>query len=420
MKILWFANTPSLYDQGKHGYHGGGWIESLELLVKERKDVELAVSFFHTIDNEKITKNGTTYYPVKKKLTKVNPFLKVINNWRGKFEEENLDETFMKIINDFQPDIIQVFGTEGPFSSIQELTKIPVVIHIQGIINPYLNAYYPVNQSKWNFLLNSGYLKKNLIGNSQVFQRKRFVFQAKREFFFLSNARYTMGRTHWDKKIAELYNPNVHYFHVDEVLRPIFYEGNHFHKPKNHLQFKIISTLSPTIYKGIDVVLKTARKLKELSNFDFQWEVIGIDENATLLKHFENTEKINHQEFNIICSGKKSPEELINILQRADVFVHPSYIDNSPNSVCEAQILGLPVIACDVGGLSTLIHHEKTGFLVPSNGVFELVYHLIKLKNNIELRIGIGQESRRVATKRHNRKKIVSELLKVYKELNNK
>lgn len=419
MKILWFTNTTSLYDQGKHGYHGGGWIESLEKLIKGQEGIDLAVSFFHKTDNEKVFQNGTTYYPILRKSAKKNPFKAVVNNWRGKFEEGNLGNKFLNIINDFKPDVIHVFGTEGPFSKIQELTKIPVVIHLQGIINPCLNAYYPVNYSKWNFLFDKKFFFSNLIGTSPAFGKKGFTIQAKRERDFLSKAKYVMGRTHWDKILVELYNSNVKYFHVDEVLRPVFYQIDNAPKPICNPQFKIVSTLSTTIYKGIDVVLKTAKQLKELTSFDFQWEIIGLDENSNLLKHFEKSEKINHQEVNVICKGSKSQDEILEMLQTADVFVHTSYIDNSPNSVCEAQMLGLPVIVCNVGGVSTLVHHEETGFLVPSNGVYELVYYLCQLKKNENLRKKIGRQAKVIAFQRHNRDKIVSDILAVYSNLSN-
>ena len=68
MKILWFTNTPSLYEQGKHYYHGGGWIESLKKLIRKRPGIELAVAFFHPTDNKKIFKNRVTYYPILRKL----------------------------------------------------------------------------------------------------------------------------------------------------------------------------------------------------------------------------------------------------------------------------------------------------------------------------------------------------------------
>lgn len=417
MRILWFTNTPSLYEQGKHNYHGGGWIDSLEELIRNQKGIKLGISFFHKEDEIKAEKNGTTYFPILRKSGKNNPLKTIINNWGGKIKSENFNDKFLKIISEFKPDIIHVFGTEGPFAKVQEHSNIPVIIHIQGIINPYLNAYYPVNYSKWNFLFDKNYFFNNLIGNSPAFLRFQFEIQAKFEQNFLSKAKFIMGRTHWDKMIAELYNPNVQYFHIDEVLRAEFYENSFFLKKQDNSVFKIISTISPTIYKGMDIVLKTAELLIGFSDFKFVWEIIGLDENSILLKNFEKSEKINHKKVNIICCGKKNPEEIVELMKRSDLFVHPSYIDNSPNSVCEAQILGLPVIACNVGGVSTLVQHESTGFLVPSNGVFEIVHYVLKLYNDRGLVRYIGNNARESAIWRNSREKIMSDLLSVYSKV---
>ncbi len=94
--------------------------------------------------------------------------------------------------------------------------------------------------------------------------------------------------------------------------------------------------------------------------------------------------------------------------------------DNSPNSVCEAQILGLPVIACNVGGVSTLIQHRKTGVLVPSNGVIELVSAIKEYNLHPEIYKKLAEEGREVAQKRHDKSKILSELKKVYITITNK
>src|SRR5690606_8912712 len=102
----------------------------------------------------------------------------------------------------------------------------------------------------------------------------------------------------------------------------------------------ILSTLSPTTYKGIDVALKTAQQLTNLCNVQFEWKIVGMDASTKLLKLFENKENISHKKVNITLLGKLNALQLINEMKEADVFVHPSYIDNSPNSVCEAQLMG--------------------------------------------------------------------------------
>lgn len=414
MKILWFTNTPSLYDQGKHQYYGGGWIDSLEEILSSEQSIQLGVSFFHSTDSEKIIKNKTTYYPIFRKSGKKNPLKSLYNNWIVKSDDQNQLTQLLKIIVDYKPDVIHVFGTEGVFGIIQKHTSIPVVIHLQGLINPILNSYFPIGFSKTDFIQNSKYFVDHILGKSILFGIKRFKKQANREVIILRNAKHVMGRTDWDKSIAQFFNSQVNYYHVDEVLRPIFYDS--IFRTKNiEGKLIILSTLSPTIYKGIDVVLKTAELLVKESFTNFEWNIIGLDENDKLLNHFEKKLNTCHNSININCLGRKNPEEIKSLMTSSDVFVHPSYIDNSPNSVCEAQVLGLPVIACNVGGVSTIIKDNETGKLIPSNGVFELASLLKNFSlNQIEFNL-LGENGQKTAIQRHNRQRIKTDLLKFYK-----
>lgn len=414
MRILWFTNTPSKYDQGKHSYNGGGWIESLEDLASKQNNVELAVSFFHKKGFKKEQRDGTTYYPIFRKSEKKTPVKSIINGLVGKIEDENkIITSLLHVIEDFKPDIIQVFGTEGVFASIQKHTAIPVVIHLQGLITPCLNAYFPPNQTGLSFIFSKKFIFKNLIGRGVFTSFLRFQKQSVREKSHFANAKNIMGRTDWDHSISKIYSPDAQYFHIDEVLRSSFY--NAIKKEyKLNKTITIVSTLSEATYKGIDVVLKSAKLLKEQTNINFTWQVIGLDEGSDLLNHFIHTLKVNPKEFNIKFIGKKDPNELISLLSEADLFVHPSYIDNSPNSVCEAQIIGLPVIACNVGGLPTLIEHNKTGILVPSNGVFEIVSTIMDYSQQPEKYFFIGKNARESAQNRHNKKNIISDLIQSY------
>ena len=56
-------------------------------------------------------------------------------------------ERFKRIIEDFDPDIIHVWGSEAQFGLVWKITDIPVILHLQGIINPYFNAFLPANMS---------------------------------------------------------------------------------------------------------------------------------------------------------------------------------------------------------------------------------------------------------------------------------
>jgi glycosyltransferase involved in cell wall biosynthesis len=413
MKILWFTNSSSLYEVGKHHYHGGGWIESLEEILANEPSIDLAVSFFHRSDSLKMVKNNTIYYPIQRNSGKKNPLKTVKNNWRGNLEDVSYIRELLEVIEDFKPDIINVFGTEGLFSSIQEYTDIPVVIHLQGLINPCLNAYFPPGVSKWDFIFDTNYLLDNLLGRSPFFGYKRFVKQAEREAKNLMNAKFVMGRTEWDRRSSNLYNKNVIYFHVNEVLRPVFY-NRQIKLINNRSKIIIISTISPTIYKGIDLVLKTANLLKNELMVDFEWKLIGLDSKDKLLKGFEKKFKLSHASINIHCIGRKNSEDLFSIMNNADLFVHPSYIDNSSNSVCEAQIMGLPIIACNVGGLPSLIANNESGILIPSNGLHELAFQIRSFFDNRDIFEEIVKKGQTIAQARHERSKIKEDLLEAY------
>ena len=67
----------------------------------------------------------------------------------------------------------------------------------------------------------------------------------------------------------------------------------------------------------------------------------------------------------VVLLGTKNSSEITKLMSSADLYIHCSYVDNSPNSVCEAQMLSLPIIACNVGGVSSIVKDNMTGTLVP-------------------------------------------------------
>ncbi len=416
MRVLWFTNTPSRYKPSSHPYYGGGWIDSLEALIQGHEDVDLGISFYHPSDTVKVIRSNLTYYPILRKSAKRRPLTHLLHSWTGHVESETSTlPKLLSVIDDFSPDVIHVFGTEGPFSSVQTHTEIPVVIHLQGLINPCTNAFFPPGQSRSSLLTSLSLLTRNLLALGPFSSYQRHRQGALREARNLRQAHYVMGRTEWDRRVAQWFNPNVEYFKVNEVLRTPFYHPVPS-RPSclNPGPVRIVSTLSPILFKGIDVILKTARLLQAEAKLNFEWTILGISESDPILRHFARSTETQTGQLSLKFVGAKSPEELAILLQNSDMFVHPSYIDNSPNSVCEAQILGVPVIACRVGGLDSLITHQQSGILVPANGVFELASWIIQLSRDPTLAQRLGSEARRQALIRHDRQAIVSGLLEVY------
>lgn len=76
--------------------------------------------------------------------------------------------------------------------------------------------------------------------------------------------------------------------------------------------------------------------------------------------------------------------------------------------------MGCPVIATNVGGVSSLIVNSETGFLIPANDPYQLVYLLLLLYNDKQLNIDMGIKAKEIARKRHSVNDIVNSILNTY------
>lgn len=411
MRILWFTPTSSKLNLNNSNYNGGGWISSLHSSIEGLSNINLGLCFYvdTPVVDFKFQDQKTIYYPLVN-LKKKSFFSKI---WRDLNSYKNLElKNYNKIdqvIKDFNPDLIHVFGTERDFGLISNYTKIPVIIHIQGISFPYLNSYFPVNTNVFDFFLYHSIkdIYKNLI------RLKQFKSQVKRELKIFKSCKNYMGRTEWDKRVSRVLSKDSNYYHCDEVLRDEFYGKRKWKKNSSSDKFLILSTISNTNYKGFDIILKTAKILKTYFNINFEWNVIGISS----YDFWEKKLAINSSDYNINLLGVKNVDEIISNMCESDIFVHPSYIDNSPNSVCEAQIIGLPVISTEVGGISSLIDHLVSGILVPINDPIILSSWIVELYSNDDLCNKLSLNSIQVASSRHDKIRIRENLMNIYKKL---
>lgn len=404
MRVLWFTNTPSNYKASSKGYNGGGWISSLEKEFIQIENIELAISFELSGEPFKVENEGVTYYPISyAKKKKIGKLFELLSNSVCNYSVEI--EEYLKIIDDFKPDIIEVFGSERSFGLVAPFTSIPVVLHIQGILNPYYNAYLPPFIS-WKQLSSVNPLK--LI--QQYKNKKRWMNSCKRETEILKRIKYYIGRTSWDERVTRIFNPTCQYFYGSEILREPFYLLSERILPSD---LRIVTTISSPLYKGFDLILKTAKILKETLHLNFTWEVFG-NINPQFI---EKNTGITYESVNIKLCGVAQAEEIKQKILNCTCFFHPSYIDNSPNSVCEAQILGCTVISTNVGGIPSLITDNVNGFLIPSNDPYQAAYLICQLYKDTVLNENIGNNAKMVAVQRHDKQKIVSSLIGNYQQI---
>ena len=389
MRVLWFSVTPSLFNAYSNGHNGGGWIASLERIVRQVQEVELGIAFNFAAEGFVYEQDGVKYYPIS---------------------HESL-ETYKQIIDDFKPDLIQIFGSENDFGRICDTTEVPVVIHMQGCLTPCHNALLPVGMSKTDFILQKGLsLRYRYIGlRSESAFRKR----AKRELQTIGKCRYFMGRTDWDHRLIDLFNPSATYFHCEEALRQSFIDGEEVWTGNGDGTKRVVSIISRPWYKGCDLILKTANLLTKYTNIDFEWQVYGIPE----MRFYEHKYGIKAEHVHIKVMGTATEEELVKALCGSSCYVHSSYIDNSPNSLCEAQILGVPVLATHVGGISSLVKDGESGILFPANDPYTLASLIKQIFHDRELADTLSKGARKQALLRHDPERIKQRLIQIYRHI---
>ena len=102
---------------------------------------------------------------------------------------------------------------------------------------------------------------------------------------------------------------------------------------------------------------------------------------------------------------------------KSEVFVSPSVIENSPNSVGEAMLLGMPIVSSNVGGVSDMLVHGKEGYLYQADAPYLLAYYIGLLFDNQEKERELGENARIHARKTHNKEENIKKLLEIYAEL---
>lgn len=353
IKVLWFSPVPLRARTGNA--FGGGWVSALESAVASRSDIELGVSFLHPFSHGKERHGNVTYYPMQRPQSS---FCRVGRFFRIAAQDKIELDLCKRVVDDFRPDIIQVFGTESSFGLISRETDIPVVIHLQGLMGPYMNAWVPPGYRMWDYVTRGSRNPLRIALGLRALAFNRHA--AERELEIMHSCKAFLGRTDWDHAFVSLHAPGARYFSCWEALRPCFYEPGVWTPPATPV---FVSTISGPLYKGHDMILKTARMLKESGLFGFEWRVYGVGD----IRFAERKTGIRAADVGVRSAGVATAEKLRAALLSCSVYVHPSYIDNSPNSVCEAQVLGVPVVATNVGGVASLFSADRSCCLIPAN-----------------------------------------------------
>ena len=92
--------------------------------------------------------------------------------------------------------------------------------------------------------------------------------------------------------------------------------------------------------------------------------------------------------------GFQNTTQVQEILSRTTVYCFSSRCESFGIAVLEAMVAGLPIVACDVEGIRTLIQHGRSGLLAPPHNPAALAKLILGCLEDPALRVKLGQAAR--------------------------
>lgn len=412
MKVLWFTNTPA---NGAAFLNketiGGGWLQGLNEEMEEK--VDLHIAFLNPNGPRSFSYGKTNYYSIMPSRWKYRLVVKAL---LGKDLDWNDTNEYMRIISQVKPDLIHIFGTESGFINILGKSDILTLVSLQGILTSILNKYNSGFDDKIlkRVVIDNGFTIKNFFPRSYYHAKKILQKNAKREYGLMPLIKFIDGRTEWDRLTCSILSPDAKYFHVDRILRKEFYQ--HIWCMPSNPVFRIHTTTSNNSYKGFETICEALYELNR-QNLKVEWTIAGINSNDSAVKAAKIKLGKRYPEDGLVFLGKLSSLELVKVMLESNLYVMTSHIENSPNNLAEAMLMGLPCISSFAGGSGSYIQNGVDGILIQDGDPWVLAGAIKELFNDQKKAMLYSLNAREKAQIRHNRLHISKRLYEIYNEL---
>ena len=419
MKILWYVNIimPAASEiLGFKSSGGGGWlIGQASFLVKEKVDLHIMTVSDKVKEKTVVSADGITYI-----------ILPVC---------DDVESAFRDVIAETSPALVHIFGTEYQYNTrlitLCAEENIKHVASLQGVMFDYAKHYkdgLPQNRfNKVNPVLR--FMQKVFMSDSIALGQQQFAAQGKKELDALKLCKNVIGRTHWDKAMALEANPDIRYFHVNENLRDEFYKEEKW-SWDNCNKYTILISQGFYPIKGFHQFLPALAEIRK-EYPDVQVFVGGQSPFTTHKKFldyfvdffFEYQRYIKKliKKYNVAdCihyTGFLNAAQMKAQFLSANVFVSPSTIENSPNSVGEAMITGTPVVSSNVGGTATMLTNGTDGILYDFYDTEALADGIRTIFSDRKKAESFSANAISHANRTHNREDNTAAMLAVYRTI---
>ena len=379
MKILWVCNImlPIIAEKlGVEGSNKEGWLSGLcDSILEHRHENQIELHVAYPVMEQVAGAESYEYHRIELSGYGENA---VVHGY-GFYEDvahaekydDGLERSLAGIIKQAEPDVIHCFGTEYAHTlAVARCCEQPerVLVGIQGLCDVIAKAYMadlPEEvQKKVTF---RDWLKQDSIKQ----QQQKFVLRGEREKEIVRRVGNVTGRTRFDRYYVEKWNPKVNYYNLNETLRSCFYEGEWTRE--NCEPHTIFVSQGDYPLKGLHYLLRAAGELQKQYP-DIQIKIAGnslvcyqtLKDKLKISAYGRYLRKLIKDqclEGKVEFLGRLTAEEMKEQYIKSGLYICCSTNENSPNSLGEAMLLGVPCVAANVGGISSIFTHGEDGIL---------------------------------------------------------
>lgn len=411
MRVLWVLNMvmPEAAKALKiKTSFSGGWLIDYMRCLAEDPDVELATMTYANVPE-----------PVAETVNGVKHYIFPGGGKRLLFTSSKTSKDCQYVLDDFQPDLIHLHGTEYSiaYSMVKLQPKQPILLTIQGILTrisqEYKGGLRPL--TFWS----AATWKQWLRMNAPFFAQILFNKNAKRERYVLKHVKRVTGRTTWDKAVMQSINPELEYYRLNYNLRPEFYTDQNwsYESMVPHTVYTGAATYS---LKGLHILIRALEIVKRRYP-DVKLYVPGNNTSYQSSNGYERyvrkmIDKLNLKE-NVVFTGRKSAQEVVDTLTQVNVCVVPSAMEGASATICEAMMIGTPAICAFRGGMTDLLKDGISGFVYDYPEYPVLAERICQIFENEDLSRQFSRLAQQDAKKRHAREENYKNLKNIYLEI---
>jgi glycosyltransferase involved in cell wall biosynthesis len=412
MRVLWFTGVQLPGVTGKE-LTRAGWQEGLRKALEiYEPQVELGIATFGPTECETIVQGNASYFTLPRHIPK-DRISRAWNAWQHNSYTAADYDICINLVQKFAPDLVHFHGSENFFGLISAEISPPSVLSIQAIVNACFPFFFDdLGLDEIVKLLTTVTFIR---GGGPIHKWLSWRKYSKTEIEILQNCQNYMGRTEWDRAVLLAFNPKANYFPCNEILADTYYSQEWHQNSADSAT--IYSTSSGSYFKGVLLLAKSVAILKQRGRKNICLKLAGInrkyDAGRTLVELIHR----DHLEENITMFERLSSQSISEEMLHAGIFVHSSHIDNSPNSLCEAMLIGMPCIAANTGGVPSLIKDGEDGLLYHDRDPYILADKIARVLDDRALAARLGANARQIAMKRHDRQQIAGNTVDIYQQI---